>query len=368
MNRRELLRQAVTVGVASAAASGCATTGDGGARAQAARPLPDMDEYLARLDRDLEGMDRLQIGPHVAAVLGLEGAEDLAASLQKDDAVVRKAAKALYLTSAFRDLPEEGRAHPGMQRRMWDAAPDMTAAVEGMQQRLRGLPVHERARIQRELKARPELMDSLCRVLDAQVSEAWVQPERRVRQRMVMSSLGWQMQHQSLSAVIDQYLEKADRARAWSGSAAESERRLMAQMGQEAFWASRDRMVAAAQQWEARRAGLGGGGGEPAPEQVPQTPGEQMMGIGLNMMGIGLVTGLGGLVLLTVGSSSGLGFLGMIGTTVGGAVLLIGIIIWLAGSALDASARQTDPAARPRAPAPAPAAPPAGPPPDSPPI
>ncbi|HET7042198.1 MAG TPA: hypothetical protein VFI13_09260, partial [Gemmatimonadales bacterium] len=227
-----------------------------------------------------------------------------------------KAAKSLYLTACFRDLPEASRLHPGMQRRMFDAGPMMTEAVLGMREHLANLTDGQKKELQAKLRAEPALGEALCRTLDDQVGMARLQPERRVRQRMVMASYAWRMQHQSVAAVIDPQLDKANRFLERTGD---------------------DEVL------------FGG----PEPETWTGQD------IGLRMMGIGAVTFGVSLILLLVGSLSGpLGSVGAIGTTVGGALLVIGLLVVifsaLAEAADDAEGKHRR-APSEKAPSPAPA-------------
>src|SRR5213075_495569 len=103
------------------------------------------------------------------------------------------------------------RLHPGMQQRMLQAAPMMAEAVFGMREHLANLTGEQKKELQAKLRAKPALGEALCRAFDDQGTMARIQPERRVRQRMVLNSYAWRMEHQSVAAVVETPLDKVNR-------------------------------------------------------------------------------------------------------------------------------------------------------------
>ncbi|HEY8212399.1 MAG TPA: twin-arginine translocation signal domain-containing protein [Myxococcaceae bacterium] len=284
MNRRDLLKHTVAAG-AAAAAPGCVSP----QRPWSAAPDTPVDEILAKLDADLACIDTADLGTHLRDHLG-PAANDprLYDALRSQDPLVRKAAKTLYLTATFRDLPEASRAHPAIQERMRQAGPMMSEAVLGMRDRLAALTGAEKKELQQHLRSNPDLAGAVCRSLDQKVSQARLQPERRIRQRRVMNEYAWRMERQSVAAVIDPQLEKANRA--LTGYAARQ-----------------------------RKEPVLFGDDQPSGDDRPS--GET---VGLSLMGIGLVTGgVSALLLFTPASP-----VGAIGTTVGGALLVIGLLVF----------------------------------------
>ena len=61
-----------------------------------------------------------------------------AAELEKQTVLTRKAMRSLYVTGRFLDLPDELKAHPGVQARLLAVAPDMDDAVVGYTSRSSG--------------------------------------------------------------------------------------------------------------------------------------------------------------------------------------------------------------------------------------
>lgn len=299
MNRRDLLKQ--SIGLGAAVATGCAAPHTLGAGSEGQGP--DMDQYLAKLDADLACIDRQDPRPAFRAHLGAIADDPrFLKAFESHSPLVIDTAKALYLTASFRDLPEQSRLHPGMQQRMLQAAPAMSRAILGMREHLANLTPEQKKELQTKLRAEPSLGEALCRSLDDHVSMARIQPERRVRQRMVMNSYAWRMEHQSVAAVIEPQLDKVDR--------------FLAQPS------GRDIVL------------LGGDNGVPPGSGVD---------VGLRLLGIGAVTFGVSLVLLFVPSPGNT--IGAIGTTVGGAILVIGLLVLVISSLAHAAEEPKAPAA-----------------------
>jgi len=290
MNRRDLLKGSTLFG--AAVATGCATPRAAGGAVDG----PDMEEYLARMDADLDAMDRADLRPALRTHLGpIADDPRLGLAMQAQTPLAIKAAKSLYLAAVFRDLPEHARAHPTIQKRMLDAGPMMTEAIVGMRDHLAGLSDARKKELQSKLRSDPLLGDALCRALDDQVGQTRVQTERRTRQRMVLSSYAWRMQHQSVAAVIDPQLDKANR------------------------------FLAALERASDERDDL-----RSDDSYRPPVTGTT---VGLAMMGIGAAVGVLGLLLLVTPAGS----VGFLGTTVGGAVLVIGVLVFAVSAIIEAN-------------------------------
>jgi hypothetical protein len=309
MNRRDLLKQ--SIGLGAAVASGCAAPHTLGAGA----PGPDMDEYLAKLDADLACIDRSDIRPAMRVHLGpIADDPHFWNAFLVHSPLAIKAAKALYLTASFRDLPEQSRLHPGMQQRMLQAAPEMTQAIFGMREHLANLTGEQKKALQAKLRAEPTLGEALCRSLDDQLTMARIMPERRVRQRMVLNSYAWRMEHQSVAAVVEPQMDKLDRF-------------LAQQKGKDIVLFGQDN------------------GAEPG----------SGTDIGLRMLGVGAVTFGLSLVLLFLPPTAAVG---AVGTTVGGAILVIGLLVLVISSLANAAEEPRSPVPRPPTPEPSTGTPP----------
>ena len=365
MDRRELLKTGAVLGTAAIAGTqtGCASVP--GIRAEdLPRPLRDMNAYLARLDEDLAGIGQLNLTKDLDPKGALPALPRL---LQEKSDLAQKAARTLYLTATFRDLSEEERLHPGVQARLRSALPEMDEAVLGMSQLLTSMSEDERAQLQKTMQQNPELVQRAVSVLEDQLEKPAVDLERRRRLQAATHRFAWQMQHQSLSALVDECVEKAERAAAEAGAG--DPRWVAARIGEDNL--RRYQLLAAKMQADA---GAGAevpavGGEVPPPEEEqesvedeqiepeeepePSKPpppvrrartaapaeefGQSTMNFGARTMGIGAIGTLGGLVLLVVGGAGGsalsfIATLGAIGTTVGGILLMVGLLIVIVGA------------------------------------
>jgi hypothetical protein len=153
-----------------------------------------------------------------------------------DRALSRTTMRALYTSAMFRSMPEEVQMHPAMQEQMFGHLAEMDDAVFGMTDRMASVPHDQRDHVRRRLNADPSLPEKISEGIDTKMGRLKMPLTRRVQMRAIFSQVGWRMQKQSPSAVIDEYVDKVVKATSQVGSHVELERRITAQVGQESYW------------------------------------------------------------------------------------------------------------------------------------
>ncbi|MFO0612944.1 MAG: hypothetical protein U0414_10170 [Polyangiaceae bacterium] len=234
------------------------------------------------------------------------------------EAVATKAARTLFLSGAFRDLPEDARAHPFVQGTMFDAAPEFDDAIRGMRARLDALTPTERADLQRELREDPELAERVVALLDGEVARAGASDARRLHLRRLGLTVCDRLS-QSSSGLIDEYSQSLDKVYARFGDEVEVERKIAASMGHEAYDAVKARLEAAAERY--RVAGVMRISGTPAPPP-PSSAKKATLIAGLVFIGLGIVGG----------AFAPLTF--FISACVGGVFLIAGIVLLIISAAI----------------------------------
>lgn len=119
MNRRELMKTGVAATVAATGMMGTVSCGSLVGRKTLHERVAslDMNSYLKELDQCLAHIDGFTFDPHMQHGFF--------------DEQGKAAARSLTLSSMFRDLPLEGQLHPGMQQRMFTQMQEMNNAVFG---------------------------------------------------------------------------------------------------------------------------------------------------------------------------------------------------------------------------------------------
>ncbi len=253
MDRRDFLKVgAVAGGSAGLGALGCGAALEG----LSAVPVPSLAE-LAALDMDgfLKSLDS-SLG-FIRSSSSLDGivTKEVQAGARKDprlehsEDLVRKTLRSLLLTGSFGDLPEHGRVHPGMQSRMWSSLQEMDESVLGMNRLLTSLTPTERADVTRLLRDDPTVAPRVLDALDDEAVKAGVNDKRRGHLREVGKHACFRMR-QSTSLFIDDYDDKVKKVSVRDSSVESFQRRLMAQMGETAFWDFHKRQFALAQAWQ----------------------------------------------------------------------------------------------------------------------
>jgi hypothetical protein len=253
MERRDFLKAgAVAGGSVGLGALGCGAVMEG----LSAVPVPSVDELLSL---DMDGFLR-----HMDTSLGfirssstLDGVvpRDVQAGARQDprlarsEELVRSTLRSLLLVGSFGDLPEAGRMHPGVQSRMWSSLQEMNDSVVGMNQLLTSFTPTERADVSRLMREDPTAAPRVLGALDDEAVKAGVNDKRRTHMREVGKHAVFRMR-QSTTLFIDEYDDKVKKVGARDSSVDSFQRRIMAQMGEKAFWDFHARQFALAQAWQ----------------------------------------------------------------------------------------------------------------------
>jgi hypothetical protein len=347
MDRRDLLKLGTLAGTATVA-TGCTPLLGQVTAGESAMPLSAVKDFLGYLDRTLgvigssEGLLGL-----VPPARGPQTPEDL-----RGEALLRKSLRSLFVAGSFRDLHEDARTHPEVQERVWNAMPEMDEAVAGTTELFESMTVTERADLNRALRDDPGLAMRVVGAIDKEAAAHGVSTERRVHLRAIAAHTASRMK-QSSGMLFDEYTHKVRRLAAQPGSTAEFERRLAARMGQEAFDQMRERTFASAARWQADAPSTPATGGlsvppppdlgddrrsrEPAIDYAERR--SNKLRAGAIVLGVGVLVGLVGAIAIPFWGSGGLGGSsgGVVGFsagafTVGGILLLAGIITLFVGA------------------------------------
>lgn len=327
MDRRNAIKlgTGLAAGVALESITGCAP-GMSENLKNAERPrgiVPDdMDDYLAGLDRNLEriGESRFVEG-FVAKATGKPFAPELRKELDPSETQFRGMLHTLLLTQSFRDLSEDGRYHPGMQKRMLQNLESIDASVFQVSDMLENLDAGQREDMRKFLKKNPDMAIRLAETLDEQAALAGVSRQSRIKMRSMMTQASFRLRNNAPGVVIDEYVEKVRKASEPNRAdilASQS----MAKVGGDAFWQYQDKLAASA------------GVGDPPPK-----PGERGIRIGAKLLGIGVLTlaGSGLAVAIGVDGFEPLAVLGVIGLTVGAILFAIGFLTLIFSALIRAS-------------------------------
>lgn len=349
MERRDFLRAGIVAGGSvGLGAVGCGAVLEG----MSAMPVPSVAQLQA-LDMGgfLQGLDSslgfIQSSNTLDSVVSKEVQRTARAEprFERADDTVRKVIRSMLLVGSFSDLPEEGRVHPGVQERMWNSMHEMDEAVFGMNDLLTSLTPTERADVRRLMREDAAAAPRILGALDDEAVKAGVNLKRREHMREVAKHACFRLR-QSTSGFIDEYDDKVKRVSVRDASATEVQRRLMAQLGEKAFWDYHARQFALAQAWQQvpgiagtapaaptppttsafprplttgryvvypfpppRADGSASPGGGPAPlldaegrDVAALKRGNKVLAIGGGLLGLGLITfGVGALVVAAAG-------------------------------------------------------------------
>jgi hypothetical protein len=337
MHRRNLLVGSTLAGVGGAALAGCAPSLAVpllGSNEVGPNGLLDPKEVEARWRLVEQSRAAIAARPRMRLDTVFRDGRS-AGRVSRSDDVARKAAQSLLLSGAFRDLPEEARAHPTVQASMIGAMSQFDEAMFGMKDRLDKLTPTEQADIAREFRRDPELAERVVTLLDAEAEQTGVSETRRLHMRRIGLTICNRL-HQSSELLIGEYSTKMQKAVERHGSDAEIERKIAAAMGDKAFAAMRERTIRAAESYRTfevagaqRIRGTDGTAPGADPNAMSSTK-VTVLTVGGVFLGLGVVSGIiGGIVIATGGIA------GAFVLTAGGVFLLVGLIMMIVGAASD---------------------------------
>ncbi|HVK66044.1 MAG TPA: hypothetical protein VM694_16290 [Polyangium sp.] len=328
MERRDFLKVGVIGGAGTAATGGLGCAGTTGVAASPVMVVSpeEMDRFLARLDGNL---DSLKTGdsPITSLFPKLDATDS---KVQKQDLLVRKTLRSLLLVGSFNDLPEEGRAHPGMQARMWNGMGEMDEAMLGMTSELEALTPTERADIGLRMRKDPGLGMRIVEAIDEDAAKVGISTERRLHLRSIAVEACARMK-QSTPLLIDEYVTKVNKVVARPVTVADFERRLVAQMGEEAFFELRERTEAHARRWNVASTGAtaNDGAAQGPTAAKPHSRSNTVLAVGGILLGVGVLA----MVIGGIFASGG----GIFAVTVGAILGIAGLITLIVGAVLRAT-------------------------------
>lgn len=242
------------------------------------------------------------------------------------DEVALSAVRTLFLTGAFRDLPETARVHPTVQATMRGAMPEFDSAILGMKQRLDALSPTERADLSREFKRDPELGERVLAIVDEAAADKDVSDVRRLHLRR-MGLWVCERLAQSSDMLVGEYSRKMEKVFERPGTVAESERRFLASLGAESFAAMKSRLAEAEELY--RVAGAMRTSDPEYKRATGESDNSGLLTAGGVFMGLAGVSGIIGALIVATGS-----FAGAFVLTAGGVFLLVGAILLIVAAAV----------------------------------
>lgn len=326
-HRRDFLKASTLIGVGTAATACASRQSDLLIVPQSELTVADMEAYLARLDR---AMNAIAVNPPpVVKVFPDKKWSREDPFVRSGEDLMRKNLRSLLLVGSFHDLSEEGRAYPGMQSRMFGAMGEMDEAMRGTHQAMAALTPTERAEIGRALRADPELGMRIVETFDAECAVQGVPMERRMHLR----SLGIQVTNrlrQSTTMFIDEYTRKTEKILSRPVDPEDFQRRLIASLGEEEFFALQRRNENYIEKWRLAQASPAKGGTSASAQAAQKDPpGSTAATVGAVLLGLGLV-------VLLIGAVAGDG-IGPFGITIGALLALGGLITLLVAAGMRAS-------------------------------
>lgn len=255
MDRRDILQMGGLLGF-SALGGGAACLPRG-----LPRRMPDSEigSIIGKMDASLAQLSRYDMLDDFTRRSGAK-----AKYTDDDRSLTQMAVQAMYTSAYFRGLPEEAQLHPAMQERMFAQLPTMDEAVYGMTDRMSTLSEDRRDFVRAALHEERTKPEVVSETFDKGMGALAMPLGRRFQVRSIFSKMGWRLQKQP-ALVIDEYVTKVQKATALVGSQVELQRRIAAQMGQDAYWRHQNTLALML----ADDPGAPGGGGMPAPAGPP---------------------------------------------------------------------------------------------------
>lgn len=283
-------------------------------------PLPDMDAYVAGIDAGMESISRWSPCSTCPSYSG---------DPEAIDNLARKSLRTLYMTAMFSDLPIEGQQHPEIQRRIFDAMPEMDEATSGMTAFLATRSPGNLDDLQLALRNPANPAMEIFEALDRQAAELGVSTPRRLQTRVMMTDASWRLRNQPPSLVISETLEKIEKVVAADASDEARTDWIAARVGEQIFWQRQQAGVAKLISADEAVDDVAGGSSEGA--KPDRSTREKRLAKGARLMGLGLLVGVLAVAGAAVTSEHGIAWAFVFGATVGAVMILVGLLVLLVG-------------------------------------
>jgi len=325
MERRDFLQGfAALLATAGAgmAATGCATS------QTAAKAPVDLSGILQWLDNTQASILKTQVDTTKLAASGkLTPRTHALIDLSK------RIINGLLVVGIYNDLPASMKRDPQMQQYLKAQVPEFDKATLQLMGYLESLTPTQRAEIKADLQVNQTVAE-LQQMVHQEAGKHNV-PSTRTRQfDQLFGQAAWRFKHQDPGAYIDEVLSKADRTLARHGLSKSRRQALSKAALADLYKPPAARKSAATASPRGRKVAQ-----SPEPHDYRDEKRDNTTAtVGGAMVGIGLGLGLFGM-LMAVGSGgisgiAGLFWVGMVtGVTIGGLVLIIGIIVAIVGAA-----------------------------------
>jgi hypothetical protein len=320
MNRRDFIRTGAVAGMASTGMlqGACSSIiSHQPSVTDRVRNL-DMKTYLANLDATMG---------HVGGFTCDESRCD-----EPADQIGSAAVRSLCISSMFRDLPLEGQLHPGMQRRLWASMDQMDRAVFGNSVLIAQSGLVRDKEVIAAIKGPDNPGMAFLERFDRQAASVNLSRRKRFRLRSIGIDVVRQMRRKSPEYVFCEAWEKADQMRRtveMCGSVQEADRRAtIMRIGHDGY-AAREREVSdIIQQWNSV-ALLSNDPNADAYAKADLDSANRLIKAGAWTLGVaGIVAAIGGLLALVDPMVTLI-----VSGTVGGILLIVGLIILSVGAA-----------------------------------
>lgn len=335
LGRRDFLKASTVVGV-SAGAAGCAGKNEGLLVVPGeALSVQNMEAYLARLDGSMHTIKTAEsVIPKAFPDTKFDKSDPV---IKNGEDLLRKNVRSLMLVGSFSDLPEEGRAYPGMQNRLMQGMGEMDEAMIGMHNAIKALTPTEQVEISRALKADPDLGMKIIGALDAQAAQSGISMERRLHLRTLASQVCTRIK-QSTSMFIDEYVTKTEKIMARPVDPEDIQRRLLATIGEKEFFALRDRNDRYVERWQIAQSSdpaSADGSWVQKPNEAKMERANTVLTVGGVLLGIGVLVGVIAAVLISGNSTA---IPGLFVATAGALLAIGGIVCLIVGAVMRARA------------------------------
>jgi len=169
---------------------------------------------------------------------------------ESERGLAKKALRTLFLAGMFGDLPDEGQVHPGMQARVKRQLPEMEQAVYEMADYLENISDEDAEQLQGFLKGVDNPAMELAEWLDVEEGSLGVSRKRRLQTRAMVTHVVSRLKNQPPEVLFDEYIGKVERVDARTGTVEEQKRRMIARMGEDAFWQRQQRLAMYVAAWD----------------------------------------------------------------------------------------------------------------------